>query len=199
MKCQKCGTEHNSNFCPNCGSKTKKPISKGRKIAAIIIGVFGLLMVFSAAINWEDTSTYSSNSTSSTNSTNSNAVESKNEQKQIYSDENIKVNFVKIYDANDYGVNMAACYIQLKVENIGQQTVNVSLVDAYANDSAITVMSGLPMTLAPSKNSQAPFLFGYNNIVENIGEIKKLEFKIVLYDENYSNFIEKTETITINF
>ncbi len=192
MKCQKCGTEHSSKFCPNCGKKIKKPVSKGRKIAGIIIGVLGLLMIFSVAVNWEETPT---DATSDSSQVANGDAQNTEKENIIYTDSNIKVSFIKVDDGADLGVT--ACYVFLKVENVSSKTFTVSLSEAYANDSAVTIMSGIPMKLAPGKNSKQPFMFGYNNILSSAEEVEKLEFKITLFDENYS-IIETTESITVN-
>lgn len=199
VKCKKCGYEYQRkiNRCPEC--KTRTPISKGRKITGIIIGILGILMIFSIAVNWEESSTDLSSTpdSSSAPTVNSQQEENKsnNTESLVYSDSNIKVSFIKVADAADVGVT--ACYIYLKVENISTQTFTVSLSEAYANDSAVTVMSAVPMTLAPGKNSKQPFMFGYNNILTSADEVEKLEFKITLFDKDYS-IIETTKTITVN-
>lgn len=193
MKCKKCGTQYESKFCPNCGAKAKRPISKGRKIAAILVGAFGLLMVFAIAIGWEETPTDSSSTPTATSQISDEAKD----DNIIYNDSNIKVSFIKVADASDYGVGVTACYIYLKVENVSSQKLTVSLTEAYANDSAVTVMSGLPMTLAPGKNSKQPFMFGYNNILSSAEDVEKLEFKIMLMSEDYK-IVDTTDKITVN-
>ncbi len=195
VKCKKCGTEHDSKFCPNCGKKTVKSISKGRKIAGIIVVILGLLMIFSVATNWEEIPVDSSPTTSDLQDDKKSTA--KDTENVIYTDSNIKVSFIKVADASDYGTGLTACYLYLKVENIASETLTVSLTEAYANDSAVTVMSATPMILAPGKNSKQPFVFGYNNIVSSADEITKLEFKIMLMDEEYT-IVDTTQTISVN-
>ena len=46
-KCTKCGTEHNNNFCPNCGAPAalkNKSLSAGGIIAVVFLSIFGVLV-----------------------------------------------------------------------------------------------------------------------------------------------------------
>ncbi len=229
MKCQKCGTAHDSNFCPNCGTPSvtqnnvqiqqtapKPPIKKKKKHGCLIaiICMFAFSAVMGILFGEETPSPEDTqNNTSSISNVQTDEVseigqdvsqENKNEKKPtnnkekiIYTDSDIKVSFIKVAEASEYGVNVTACYIYLKVENIGTQKYTVMLQDAYANDSAVTVMSGLPMTLEPGKNSKQPFAFGYNEILNSADEVEKLDFKIILYDDNFST-IKTTQNITVD-
>lgn len=85
----------------------------------------------------------------------------------------------------------------LKCENVSSQTYTVSLTEAYANDSAVTMMTAVPITLAAGKNSNQPFMFGYNNILSSTDDLTNLDFKIMLLDES-AKVIETTDNITIN-
>lgn len=77
----------------------------------------------------------------------------------------------------------------------------VSLTDGYANDTAVTFMTGLPVEILPGKNAVGAFGFGYANLgIESIDDIKKLEFKINLRDsESILDVLLETENITISF
>lgn len=121
-----------------------------------------------------------------------------NTEQVIYTDDYIKVTYIKVADAIDVaGVDMTTCYVYLKCENVGTQTYTVSLTEAYANDSAVTMMTAVPITLSAGKNSNQPFMFGYNNILNSVDDLTKLDFKILLLDEN-TKIIETTENITVN-
>lgn len=206
MKCSKCGIEYEGNFCPNgCNSpqfnntqQVPKKKKKAGKIVLTVLLIFVALVIV-AAIFVEDENPENVNSNTSTTSS---VVkeETKKEQKKsdtvIYSDDDIKVKFIKVEDAADT-VGVTACYIYLDVENTGSQKYTVSLTEAYANDTQITMMSGLPMTLEPGKSSKNPFMFGYNNILTSADDVEKLEFKIVLLNDEMNDIIKTTKTITV--
>lgn len=77
VKCKKCGKIYPKDIsnCPECFQKNKKYVSKGRKIAGIIIIVFGLILFISAIISWNDNSVgdYEGSSQSQTISDNGSA------------------------------------------------------------------------------------------------------------------------------
>lgn len=80
-----------------------------------------------------------------------------------------------------------------------KRKVVATLVDGYANDTAVFLGSGVPVEIMPSKNAVGVFILGYNNTgISSIDEIKKLQFKIQLYDENFSESLLKTSDITLN-
>lgn len=202
--CPTCGTKYVGNFCPNgCNSpmhqqkaKQKKKMGKGPIIAIVVVCVLAFCAIMGNLLGEEPSKeTSGTNVTSITSSEESNSSK-EDAEKVIYTDSNVRVSFIKVSDAADT-VGVTACYIHLKVENIGSKTFTVSLTDAYANDSAVTVMSGLPMTLEPGKNSKQPFMFGYNEILSSADAVEKLEFKINLLDENWQ-MIKTSEKITVN-
>lgn len=202
IKCKRCGKIYPNNlkYCPECTANT--PLSANGCLIAIlapIIVFIAVLIIGSIIIDTTDTSTSPSSSITNVDSNSNNSSKpknSKNESKVIYSDSDIKITYNKIADGKDLGVT--ACYIYLKVENLSSQTFNVSLIDAYANDTAVTVMTGVPVKIAPGKNSQQPFLFGYNEIFKSADEVEKLEFKVCLYNTEYSEIIKTTKSIKID-
>lgn len=58
---------------------------------------------------------------------------------------------------------------------------------------------GSLLKLCPAKMRSELFILGYNNTgISSIDEIEKLQFKIQLYDENFSESLLKTSDITLN-
>ena len=118
------------------------------------------------------------------------------EAKVLIDNDIVKVTFVEIYEEPSLPGN---CFLRLKVENKSDKTVTVSLKDSYVNDTAQMIGSGVPMTLAPGKNSQTPFFFGYTNLgISSKDEIEKIEFKVWLFDDNFDTVIE-TESLVVEF
>lgn len=117
-------------------------------------------------------------------------------EKVICNDDNMKATFIKMYDPNA-GVTMYS--VVIKIENNDDQQITVNLTDAYVNDTAVTFMTSLPVTIASGKNAVGSFLFGYNNLgFDSIEDVTKLEFKICSYADDMS-VIRKTDTITLEF
>lgn len=117
------------------------------------------------------------------------------EEQVLWDSDNVKVSFIEIFE---YPGISGSAYLRLKVENNTDETVTVYPQDVYVNDTSTILGSGVPMTLAPGKNSQAPFIIFYTNIgITSQDEIEKIEFKLSFEDENYDTVVE-TETLYIN-
>lgn len=209
IQCPKCGKPYYSTLkmCPECGMPRPKNTKKTVTIVLACVAAFLIIGVISGLANENkpvteiETGGIPSSSdvqTSGNNSKNQQNNQSSVEQ-LIYSDNYIKASFIKVEDASDIigSTALTTCYVSLKIENISSQTYTVSLTEAYANDSQITMMSALPMTLAPGKSSNQPFMFGYNNVLTSTDDLRKLEFKIMLLGEDMGT-IETTKTITVN-
>ena len=122
--------------------------------------------------------------------------ESVAEVQVLVDDENMKVSFIEVFEEPSIS---GAGYLRLKVENKTDKTVTVYPKDVYVNDTSTILGSGVPMTLAPGKNSQAPFIIFYSNLgITSKDEIQKIEFKLTFDDENYDTIAE-TETLVIEF
>lgn len=117
-------------------------------------------------------------------------------EKIIYNDDNFKVTYIDFIDPN---LGTTAFNLLLKIQNNSDKQVVATLGDGYANDTAVFFGSGIPIKIAPGKNAVGTFILTYGNTdIKNIDEIKTLEFKIQLFDENFSKKILETENIVIN-
>ena len=122
-------------------------------------------------------------------------IESSVSEQVLWDSENVKVTFIEIFE---YDYLPGYCYVRLKVENKSDKTITVYPKDAYVNDTSIILASGIPMTIAPGKQSQTPFVFTYNNLgITSKDEIQKIEFKMWFDDENYET-IEETDNLVVN-
>lgn len=121
---------------------------------------------------------------------------SESNEEVLYEDAVVKVTFMEIFELPEL---VGSCYLRLKVENKSDKNVTVYLKDTYVNDTAQLMGSGVPMVLAPGKNSQAPFFFGYTNLgISSKDEVKKIEFKVWLMDDNSDTVVE-TEPLIVEF
>ncbi len=167
-------------------------------LALLLVGV--VILTFFTCMNEENSTEDSSGNEVSENkeaNEEEKEEEEKEEEKVLYSDGNIKVSYVNFTDTKI----VTTFNLLLKIENNMDKEVMVSLTDGYANDTAVTFMTGLPVEILPGKNAVGAFSFGYANLgIESIDDIKKLEFKINLRDsESILDVLLETENITISF
>lgn len=159
-----------------------------KRFLAIML-VFGMLMLSgcgSMGVSGESNSDNTQKESESQGAT---------EEQVLVDNEAVKVTFMEIFEAPGL---VGTCYLRLLVENKSDKTVTVSLKDSYVNDTAQMIGSGVPMTLAPGKNSQTPFFFGYGNLgISSKDEIEKIEFKVWLWDENFDTV--ETEPLVVEF
>ena len=162
-------------------------------MAKKILAVAAMAMVMMASGCGGSTST--SENAGMTGSTSS--IENPVTEQVLWDGENVKVSFIEIFE---YDYLPGTCYVKLKVENKSDKTVMVSLKDSYVNDTAQMMGTGTPIVLAPGKNSQQPFFFGYTNLgITSKSEIKKIEFKVWLMDNENYDTVEETDTLVVNF
>lgn len=158
-----------------------------KKIWTLVISLLMVIMMGACG-----GSTPTSSGPSSSSSTTDNPAK----EQVLWDSENVKVSFVEIFEI-DYIED--TCYVRLKVENKSGKTITVYPKDTYVNDTSILFRSGMFMQLLPDKQSQTPFYFSYNNLgITSKDEIKKIEFKIWIKDENHDT-IEETETLVVTF
>ena len=159
-----------------------------KKFLAIVL-LFGMLAL-SGCISTDTPSDNNGNKPTEDNS------QSNNDTQVLVDNENVKVTFIEIFEVPELVGN---CYLRLKVENKSDKTVRVSLKDSYVNDTAQMMGSGVPMVLAPGKNSQAPFFFGYGNLgITSKDEIQKIELKVWLMDDDNFDTVEETDSLVID-
>lgn len=205
MKCQKCGTEYEGNFCPKgCNSphyKNSKKKKSGGKTALIIIAcVFGFAALMGILFGEKDaTNTGSGSGAQQIASSDIESVESVNtyeQDRQLTTFNGVKATFMEVYDPK---AGVTALAIKVKLENKGSEEFTILPVDGYVNDTAVQFMSGLPVTVAPGKNAVGVYTFGYNDLgFSKVEDIKKIEFKLGLMGSDASG-VKKSDAITIKF
>ena len=158
-----------------------------------VIVVIALVMAMLTLVGCDNSSTTEkSTETSSQGESQSGA----NEQVLVDNDV-VKVTFIEIYEEPSLPGN---CFLRVKVENKSDKTVRVSLKDSYVNDTAQMMGTGIPIVLAPSKNSQQAFVFGYTNLgISSKDDIQKIEFKVWLIDDDTNDTVIETESLVVEF
>lgn len=115
----------------------------------------------------------------------------------LFENDKVKVTFIEIFEMPELVGN---CYLRLKVENKSDRTVMVSLKDSYVNDTVQMMGTGVPIILAPGKNSQQAFFFGYGNLgITSKDEIEKIEFKVWLMDNTNYDTVVETDSLVVEF
>lgn len=222
MKCQKCGNEFEGNFCPNCGTKNEKiqvkcskcgtvytgnfcpngcnspnyqkpKKKKGLKILLIIVAAILAVAVLGNLFGEETPSDTGSTSTPASTEEKANPYET---EKDLITFEGVEADFVKLYDPKSGVTAFAVC---LNLKNNSKKEVTVTLSDGYVNDTSVQFMTGLPVTIASGKKAVGVYMFGYNNLgFSKIEEIEKMEFKISLLSEDWSD-LKTSKKVTLNF
>lgn len=205
MKCTKCGTEYEGNFCPKgCNSPYYKKKKSGGKVALIIIACFAVFSAMLGVLFGEEQPTEENNITT-TSAISDTKTESKEEtkkenpyetKKDLITFEGVKAEFVKVYDPK---AGVTAFAVALNLNNTSNKEVTVTLTDGYVNDTKVQFMSGLPVTIASGKKAVGVYTFGYDGLgFSKIEEIEKMEFKISLLNESWSD-MKTSKNITLNF
>ena len=111
----------------------------------------------------------------------------------IYNDENISVDFIKISNS----VVSGNFELYIKAQNKTDKDVTVCLKDVTINGSQITVGSGVPCDIVAGANRIHGF-FGRLDLagVSSAEEVTKITFKVWLVDESFKT-IMTTEDLLI--
>lgn len=114
--------------------------------------------------------------------------------KVLYSDDNFQISMAGFED-NDAVTSFT---LVLDIQNKSDKKVMVTLDDGYLNDEGVFTGSGTPVEIAPGKKKTGGFVIGYGDTsIESIDEVKKLEFTVILYDDDM-NEVLNTGNITVN-
>lgn len=175
----------------NKQNQGKKKTKYGCLSAIIIfVSIAVIITVVSILVGGND-DTDNSNTTSSTV-----AEANEDKQKEIFEDDYMKVTYIECFDEKSVD---GATYLRLSVENISDKKITVSLEDVSVNGAMVNTGNGVPMTIAPDKSSQQPFiLFTGAAGIGSADEIDSISLKISLLDNDTSEVIEETKQIEID-
>ncbi|MDP4152646.1 MAG: hypothetical protein Q8865_04270 [Bacillota bacterium] len=174
--------------------KNKGNLSFGKRLV-VTIGTIAICLIAGIAI----LSTLINNGDSKATDTSSLAANKvttsgKADTSPLYEDKLIKITYCEIFEVPSI---KGACYLRLLVENKSDKKITVYLKDAYVNDMATFMGSGVPMTIEMGKKSQQPFTFFYSNLdISKMSEIKNIQFKVWITDEN-TKTLEETGTLKV--
>ncbi len=183
--------EHQANISNNNFNALPNKQKKNNGCLSGCLGGFLAIIIFITAIALIVSISLGNNNTS-----NNVTTQEERTSHLLYSDDNFKITFV---DFNDPNLGVTSYNLLLKIENNSDKTICVSPSDGYANNEAVFLGSGMPVKVKPGKISTGAFIVGYGNTsIKSIDEIKTLELRITLYDENFSETILTTDDILID-
>ena len=118
----------------------------------------------------------------------------------IADDDYVTAIFEKIYDGSSLGVE-GVFYIDIKVKNKTETEIWVYLDGASVNDEMVPmVMSGVPLYVKPEKSGSNAFIISFAQLsIEQIEDVKNIEFDLVICDEETLDDIERVEGIHLDF
>lgn len=181
-RCKSCGNIFSKKLkaCPKCKKRVRR-FSPLKLILALIV-VFAIsIITFIPDGEGDDSSQPSiTNEQSSENSG------------VIYFNDYFTIEYINLFEAP----GVTASYLQLKIENMSNQKLLLSLDDVYVNDVAVESGSGMPIELESGKISQTPFILFTGNTGLTVDEMTKIEFKLIGYDDNYNEYATEKITIT---
>lgn len=93
-----------------------------------------------------------------------------------------------------------AFYLKLSIENKSDQEIMVALTDAAVNDVSIFVITGLPVTAQSGEKAIGSYIFTYKQLdIASLDEIKTIEFKVCVFNNETMETLEETDRISLNF
>lgn len=104
-------------------------------------------------------------------------------------------NYANVTYENLYEVpGITGClYLQLQIENIGNQECTYTLADVYVNDSSCNTGTGTPVTAGSGKSVDGAFVVFTDVAIEDVASI---EYKIEVRDSTTYAVLETSDAIT---
>lgn len=169
-------------------AKQENKNSKTKRLLIAFIAVMLIILIAVVASPSDSSGSEGSETTTQSSASDSSRV--------IYEDNTIKASYIKVYD--DSFVD-GAVYLQLLVENKCDKNIMVTLSEAALNNMSTTIGSGVPMVITPGNSSQQPFIiFTGNTNVTKAEDIKNLEFKFLVFDNDSMETLIESAAIEIS-
>lgn len=139
----------------------------------------------------------SENQTVGVSDVTSNTVTETNEseQRKIYEDNYIKVNYI---DCSKFEDSNNAAYLKLLFENKSNKNITVSLEDVTVNGLIVLTGGFTPNVFSPGESSQEHYTLYTGESGINSAEVDNISLKISILDNDTSEVIEETEQIEID-
>lgn len=160
--------------------KSKKKNRKGLIVLIAIIVFFALVL--------------GSGDSDSAPTGNNNTTEATVENKIVYEDSSMKIEYKTIEKRFD----IEGClYLTLKINNTTDKLVIVALEDVSVNGNSMQTGTGLPIKIHPGESSSQPFIiFQSGTDIDEAEDVETIKFRVVFFDENYNEY-KSSERITV--
>ena len=163
----------------------KKKMSMGKRIAICIfvpiVTFVIVLAVLLAVRGGGQTDPQSQNAIAGV------AVESQ-EPAYFYEDDFVAGSFVEVFEESSVS---GTGYIKVSFTNKADQEITVYPVNSSVNDTMVQYLSGTPAKMQAGKSIKQVWFFSYENAgISELEDIEKLEFSLLIVDENTKTLAE---------
>ncbi len=118
----------------------------------------------------------------------------------IADDDSVTATFEKIYDATSLGIE-DVFYVDINVKNKSDKEIFVVLDKASVNDEMLPmVSSGFPLIVKADKSGRNAFIFSFIPLsIDRVEEVEKIEFDLVIFDNETLDEMDRISSIELDF
>ena len=132
-------------------------------------------------------------SCSSTETDSAEPAKQENEETVVFTGDSATVTY---HGCSEQKAVSGCFYVNLQIENKSENTEEwIYLDDVYVDDVKCNTGTGIPVTVAPGKKVNGPFIVFTETA---LSDVKSLEFKVVIADNDTMKAVEKSDTVNIS-
>lgn len=115
----------------------------------------------------------------------------------LFENDAIRVTFLRLYELSYID---GYVYMQMRVENLTDKNVLVTLREATINQYSVLPMAAMPMDLGPGEISVSPFMFNVEQFEgTKLDDVHTIKFEIDQYDRDNGDTLTHTDPIKLDF